>query len=333
MGQPKLLDRVREVIRLKHLSVRTEESYTFWIKDFIIYHNKRHPETMGAAEIRSYLSYLATQREVSASTQNLAFNAILFLYKHVLKHPIGALGAIERAKRPKRLPTVFSQEEVLLILRNIKGTPLLVVGILYGAGLRLMECLRLRVHDIDFDRNQIMVRSGKGEKDRATILPIAIKEALRKHLEFVRTLHQKDLDEGFGETYLPPAFLRKNPGAAKQWPWQYVFPAMERSSDPRSARIGRHHLSESKIQSSVKEALRKAGVTKRGSPHTFRHSFATHMLEYGINIRRVQELLGHKDVRTTMIYTHVASHQDLPIRSPLDFPSLGQRNNPHHIEA
>lgn len=318
MQKSKLLDQVRQVMRLKHMSIRTEDAYIYWIRQFILYHDKKHPELMGAREIRDYLSYLATEKDVTASTQNLALNAIMFLYKQVLEKEVGKLGEIEHAKRPKKLPTVFSQDEVLVILSVMDGTPQLVAGLLYGAGLRLMECLRLRVQDIDFDRGQIMVRSGKGDKDRVTILPESMREPLKKHLEWVRQLHQKDLAGGFGDAYLPPSLLRKHPRLAYEWRWQYVFPAMEHSNDPRSTRIGRHHFPEAKIQTAVKEALEEAQITKRGSPHVFRHSFATHMLEQGHSIRVVQQLLGHKDVRTTMIYTHVIQRPEAPVKSPLD---------------
>lgn len=314
----KLMDQVREVLRLKHLSIRTEEAYTYWIRQFIIFHQKRHPAQLGAKEIRQYLSFLAVERNVSASTQNLALNSILFLYNHVLKIKIGDIGEVERAKRPKRLPTVFSQEEVLLILSVLKDTPQLVIGLLYGSGMRLMECLRLRVQDVDFDRNQIFVRSGKGEKDRVTLLPQTMKKPLQEHLRWVKKLHERDLAEGFGDVYLPPAFGRKSSNAAFEWNWQYVFPAAEHSIDPRSTRIGRHHFPESKIQEALKEAMKQSGIAKHGSPHTLRHSFATHLLEQGQNIRKVQQLLGHKDVRTTMIYTHIVQRAETPIQSPLD---------------
>lgn len=274
---------------------------------------------MGAPEIRSYLSYLAREKDVSASTQNLALNAIMFLYTQVLRKEIGSLKEIEHASRPKRLPTVFSQNEVLIVLSTMKDTPQLVAGLLYGSGLRLMECLRLRIQDVDFDRDQILVRSGKGDKDRVTLLPQRLKEPLRNHIAWVKHLHTRDLEQGFGDVYIPPALERKNPKAAFEWGWQYLFPALEHSLDPRSRRIGRHHFPESKIQAAVKKAQREANVVKRGSPHTFRHSFATHMLENGYSIRLVQQLLGHSDVRTTMIYTHVVQKPELPIASPLDF--------------
>jgi len=319
MHSPKLLDRVREIMRLKHMSHRTEETYLYWIKQFILFHNKRNPEFMSALEIRAYLSYLATDRDVSASTQNLALNSIIFLYNQVLKKEIGSLKEIERAKRPKRLPTVFSQKEVLIILSVMKETPQLVAGLLYGSGLRLMECLRLRIQDIDFDRDQILVRSGKGDKDRVTLLPQRLKEPLQNHLKWVKHLHERDLDQGFGDVFIPPALERKNSKAAFEWRWQYLFPALEQSKDPRSRRIGRHHFPEGSIQNAVKQALRASSVAKRGSPHTFRHSFATHMLENGYSIRLVQQLLGHSDVRTTMIYTHIVKKPEMPVESPLDF--------------
>ena len=319
MPQPKLLDRIRETMRLKHMSIRTEEAYVYWIKQFILFHNKRNPETMGAPEIRSYLSHLAKDKDVSASTQNLALNSIMFLYTHVVKKEIGSLKEIERANRPKRLPIVFSQNEVLIILSTMKETPQLVAGLLYGSGLRLMECLRLRIQDIDFDRDQILVRSGKGDKDRVTLLPQRLKEPLRNHIAWVKHLHNRDLEQGFGDVYIPPAMERKNSKAAFEWSWQYLFPALEQSRDPRSRRIGRHHFPESKIQESVKKAQKEANIPKRGSPHTFRHSFATHMLENGYSIRLVQQLLGHSDVRTTMIYTHIVKKPEMPVESPLDF--------------
>ena len=319
MPQPKLLDRIRETMRLKHMSIRTEEAYVYWIKQFILFHNKRNPETMSAPEIRSYLSHLAKDKDVSASTQNLALNSIMFLYTQVVKKEIGSLKDIERANRPKRLPIVFSQNEVLIILSTMKETPQLVAGLLYGSGLRLMECLRLRIQDIDFDRDQILVRSGKGDKDRVTLLPQRLKEPLRNHIAWVKHLHNRDLEQGFGDVYIPPAMERKNSKAAFEWSWQYLFPALEQSRDPRSRRIGRHHFPESKIQESVKKAQKEANIPKRGSPHTFRHSFATHMLENGYSIRLVQQLLGHSDVRTTMIYTHIVKKPEMPVESPLDF--------------
>ena len=319
MPERKLMDQISEVMRLKHMSRRTEQAYSYWIKQFILFHGTRHPQSLNAEEIREYLSYLAVERDVAASTQNLALNAIMFLYNQVLKKEVGSLDEIERAKRPKRLPTVFSQQEVLAILSVMNDTPQLVAGLLYGAGLRLMECLRLRVQDLDFDRSQIFVRSGKGDKDRVTLLPQRLNEPLRTHLRWVRQIHRRDLERGFGEVQIAPALLRKNSKMGFEWGWQYVFPALEQSADPKSARLGRHHFPESKIQEAVKKALREAEVSKRGSPHTFRHSFATHMLENGYSIRLVQQLLGHSDIRTTMVYTHVAQKPEIPVESPLDF--------------
>lgn len=319
MQKPKLIDQIRDVMRVKHMSHRTEDAYIYWIMKFILFHKKRNPETMSTPEIKSFLSYLATERDVSASTQNLALNSVMFLYNQVLKKDIGSLKDIERAKRPKRLPTVFSQNEVLIILSVMKDTPQLVAGLLYGSGLRLMECLRLRVQDLDFDRNQILVRSGKGDKDRVTLLPQRLKDPLQNHLRWVKHLHERDTEQGFGDVYIPAPLERKNSKAAFEWPWQYVFPALEQSKDPRSRRIGRHHFPEGSIQEAVKQALREASIPKRGSPHTFRHSFATHMLENGYSIRLVQQLLGHSDVRTTMIYTHIVNKPEMPVESPLDF--------------
>lgn len=247
MRQLKLLDQVRETMRLKHMSLRTEETYTYWIKKFILFHNKKHPKSMNAPEIRAYLSHLAREKDVSASTQNLALNAIIFLYDHVTKKEVGSLQDIERAHRPKRLPTVFSQNEVFLVLSLMTDTPQLVAGLLYGSGLRLMECLRLRVQDVDFGRNQIYVRSGKGDKDRITILPQRLKEPLQNHLRWVKHLHDQDIALGSGDVFVPPALERKIPKAAYEWPWQYVFPGLEMSKDPRSRRIGRHHFPEGKI--------------------------------------------------------------------------------------
>ena len=314
----KLLDRVRDVIRLKHYSLRTEESYVDWIKRFIIFHSKRHPVEMGRIEIEAFLSYLAVTRNVSASTQNQAFNAILFLYRQVLDieldFPINAV----RAKRPKQLPTVLTHQEVDRVLDLIQGPNQLIANLLYGSGLRLMEGIRLRVKDLDFVQNQIIVRSGKGQKDRMTILPQRLHKPLRRHLGRVKTLHHKDLAQGYGAVYLPFALERKLPHANREWIWQYVFPGATLSKDPRSGVIRRHHRHENSVQKAVKRAAKESGINKRITCHTFRHSFATHLLEAGYDIRTVQELLGHKDVRTTMIYTHVLNKGPLAVRSPLD---------------
>jgi len=314
----KLLDQVRTVIRKKHYSIRTEEAYVAWIRSFIFFHGKRHPKDLGEKEIAQFISYLATTKKVAASTQNQALNSIVFLYKQVLKIELGDFGHMERAKRPQKLPVVMSKQEVSLILNAMSGSYRLMAKILYGCGLRLMECIRLRIKDIDFDRNQITVRSGKGQKDRVTMLPEQLKPLLKEHLERARFLHEQDLKNGVGEVYLPFALVRKYPNAAKEWGWKYVFPSSKISKDPRSGKVMRHHVNESNLQRAVKSAVRKANLSKPVSPHTFRHSFATHLLEAGYDIRTVQELLGHKDVSTTMIYTHVINKGGLGTKSPLD---------------
>jgi integron integrase len=314
----KLLDQVSTTARLKHLSIRTEKAYRQHIKRFIVFHELRHPNQLGAPEIRAYLSHLAVDLNVSASTQNVALAALLFLYRDVLKKEIEKIEDVERARLPTRLPVVFNRDEVIALMKQLSGADLLAISLMYGSGLRLMECLRLRVKDIDFSYNQLIVRSGKGEKDRVTMLPASLKEPLRQHLLTVKLIHQTDLKQGLGEVYLPYALGRKFPHAGRQWQWQYVFPSREISRDPRTGNLRRHHLSESKIQRAVKNAIRLARITKRGSCHTLRHSFATHLLEDGYDIRTVQELLGHKDVRTTMIYTHVLNRGGRGVRSPLD---------------
>ena len=314
----KLLDQMCEVLRLKHLSFRTEEAYVGWVRRFILFHDKRHPKEMGAQEIRAFLTHLAVHGKVAASTQNSALNALLFLYRHVLKQPFPDLDEFERAKRPHRLPIVFTREEVTAVLAQLSGTSRLMGSLLYGAGLRLMECVRLRVKDVDFAYHQITVRDGKGGQDRVTMLPRPLAEPLQRHLAKVKLPHEEELLEGYGEVYLPYAFDRKDPHAGKSWEWQYVFPAAKRAIDPRSGIERRHHVSETVLQKAVKEAIRRAGIQKRGSCHTLRHSFATHLLEDGYDIRTVQELLGHKDVSTTMIYTHVLQRGGKGVRSPLD---------------
>ena len=273
---------------------------------------------MGKSEVSQFLTHLAVNRKVAASTQNQALSALLFLYSHVLDQPFDWLEDVERAKKPSRLPVVFTKEEARALLRQLDGSKWLMASLLYGSGLRLMECLRLRVKDIDFGYDQIVVRDGKGQKDRVTVLPQALKAPLERHLSKVKALHEKDLKEGFGEVYLPFALEKKYSRASREWGWQYVFPAARRSKDPRSEVIRRHHLDETVLQSAVKEAIRAAGITKPGSPHSFRHSFATHLLEAGYDIRTVQELLGHKDVTTTMIYTHVMNKGGKGVKSPLD---------------
>jgi len=298
--KPKLLDRLRERIRLKHYSIRTEKAYLDWNRRFILFHNKKHPQNMGAQEVEQFLTYLAVKGRVASSTQNQALSAILFMYNEVLKIELPWLKDVTRAKRSGKIPLVFSKNEIQKLLAKLDGTNWIMAQLLYGAGLRLMECLRLRVKDIDFDLNQITVRDGKGKKDRVTMLPEIVKLHLQQHSEKVKIIHQQDLSEGYGEVYLPFALERKYPRANKEWGWQYVFPSRKRSLDPRSNKIRRHHINEQSLQRTVKRAIRATKLVKPGSCHTLRHSFATHLLEAGYDIRTVQELLGHKDVRTTM---------------------------------
>jgi integron integrase len=317
----KLLDRVRAALRTRHYSLRTEEAYVGWIRRFVVFHGKRHPGEMGEAEINVFVSHLATRGRVAASTQTQALSALLFLYREVLERPVESLGDVVRAKRPERLPVVLTRDEVKAVLARLDGTPLLVATLLYGTGLRLLECLRLRVKDVDFARNQILVRDGKGMKDRLTMLPVAFKEPLRRHLAAVKALHAADLAEGFGSVYLPDALARKYPAAASWWGWQWVFPASSRSADPRAGPGSprrRHHVGETLVQRAVQRAVREARLGKPASCHTLRHSFATHLLESGSDIRTIQELLGHRDVATTMIYTHVLNRGGLGVTSPLD---------------
>ena len=318
MVKPKILDQVRDAIRVKHYSMRTEEAYVYWVKRFILFHEKRHPLQMGEPEVSKFLSHLAVEGKVSASTQNQALSALLFLYQEVLKQEIGWINNVKRAKKPSHLPVVLTKKEAKEVLLRLEGTKWLMASILYGAGLRLMECLGLRVKDIDFSYNQIIVRDGKGGKDRLTILPESLKEPLKKQLEKVRILHEQDLKEGFGKVYLPFALAKKYPNAEREFAWQYVFPASNRSIDPRSGLERRHHIYETVLQKAVKASVRAAGINKPASCHTFRHSFATHLLEDGYDIRTVQELLGHKDVSTTMIYTHVLHKGGKGVKSPLD---------------
>jgi integron integrase len=316
--KPKLLDQVREAIRMRHYSYMTEKAYVHWIKRFIFFHNKRHPAELGEQEIGQFLSSLATDSHVSASTQNQALNALLFLYREILKKDIGYVNGVVRAKRPHRLPVVLTRQEVRSIVGCLEGSDWIMAMLLYGAGLRLMECLRLRVKDIDLNSNQIVVRAGKGDKDRHTMLPAAVKEPLAKHLEGITRLHQRDLERGLGRVALPNALEHKYPNAGKEWGWQWVFPATSHFTDKVTGEKRRHHLHESVLQKAVKEAVQKSSVTKPASPHTFRHSFATHLLEDGYDIRTVQELLGHRDVSTTMIYTHVLNRGGKGVFSPAD---------------
>ena len=315
---PKLLEQVRTVIRTRHYSLSTEQTYIHWIKQYIIFNSKRHPADMGAAEVSAFLSYLAVSRQVAASTQNQALAAVLFLYRHVLKQELPWLEDVERAKRPTRVPLVFTREEVIAVLSHLDHTSWLMASLLYGSGLRLKECLTLRVKDLDFQYRQIVVREAKGAKDRQTMLPLSLIEPLKQQLVRVKALHKRDLRDGFGEVYLPYALARKFPHASRDWVWQYVFPSGKLSKDPRSDQLRRHHVSESVLQRAVKDAVRATGINKPGTCHTFRHSFATHLLEDGYDIRTVQELLGHKDLNTTMIYTHVLNRGGKGVKSPLD---------------
>ncbi len=317
----KLLDRVRAAARTRHLSIRTEEAYTQWVRRYVIFNGKRHPEEMGAAEIRAFLSHLATDQNVSASTQNQAMSALIFLYRTVLDIELGPLGEIVQARRPRRLPVVLTREEVARVLAELSGVHLLVAGILYGAGLRLLEALRLRVKDVDFERTEMVIREPKGGRDRVAVLPQKLVAPLRTHLQEVSRTHQRDLRDGFGDVLLPGALARKYPQAGRFWGWQYVFPSRKRSVDPRWGVVRRHHLNPSSVQKAVARAVRTAEIQKPASCHTLRHSFATHLLEASYDIRTVQELLGHRDVRTTMIYTHVLNRGGRAVRSPLD--SLG----------
>jgi len=316
--EPKLLDQVRGKIRLKHYSIRTEQAYTDWIKRFILHFGKKHPRDMGAAEVEQFLTHLAVNGRVSASTQNQAKCALLFLYKEVLAVELPWLDNVEQAKTPKRLPVVLNRDEIQAILSRLTGTQWLIVSLFYGTGMRIMECLRLRVQDVDLKRRELLIRDGKGFKDRVTMLPMTLGAPLQAHLIKVRELHENDLAQGYGTVYMPYALERKYPNAAKAWIWQYVFPAAKLSTDPRSGTVRRHHVQEQAIQRAVKQAVRDADLTKAATPHTFRHSFATHLLEGGYDIRTVQELLGHADVSTTMIYTHVLNKGGKGVLSPLD---------------
>ena len=315
---PRLLDQVRELIRIRHYSIRTEQAYLQWIRRYILFHGKRHPRDMGADELTMFLSDLALKRNVSASTQNQALNAILFLYRDVLKISLPWLNDVQRAKKPQRLPVVLTRREVASLLARLEGTSWLMAALTYGSGLRLLECLRLRVKDVDFHYKQILVRDAKGQKDRVTVLPHNLIDPLRDHLAKVRELHERDTREGFGEVYLPFALAEKYPSAPREWGWQYIFPSKRRSLDPRTGIARRHHVPEDALQRAVKIAVRSAGISKPASVHTLRHSFATHLLEAGYDIRTVQELLGHSDVKTTMIYTHVLNRGGRGVVSPID---------------
>jgi integron integrase len=312
------LDTVRAAIRLRHYSYRTEKAYVDWIRRFVIYHGRRHPRAMGGEEVRDFLSHLANDRQVSPSTQAQALAALLFLYKRVMNVDLPWIDNVVRAHRPKRLPTVLTREEARHVIAQMSGTHRLIAGLLYGSGLRLLEALQLRVKDVDLYHRRIVVRNGKGMKDRVTILPASTGEELQSHLKNVRLLHEHAIQHGFGGVALPHALARKYPRAHLQWGWQYVFPAARPSTDPRTGALRRHHVHEESVQRQVRAAARAACIDKPVSPHTFRHSFATHLLETGYDIRTVQELLGHKDVSTTQLYTHVMAPGSNPVRSPLD---------------
>ena len=316
-GFRELLDRVRRAIRDRHLSHRTEEAYVGWIRRFVEFHGRRHPATMGEIEVRRFLSHLAVQARVSASTQNQALCAVLFLYRAVLLRKVGWIDGVVRAKRSKRVPVVLSREEVERLLGHLEDTKKIMAALLYGAGLRLLECVRLRVKDIDFDRKQIIVRAGKGRKDRLTMLPESVVDALRAHLATTRGVFDRDLKNGVRVT-LPPALERKYPNAGREWAWQFVFPASKPFVDRETGESRRHHIHESVLQRAVKEAVRRSGIAKPATCHTLRHSFATHLLESGYDVRTVQELLGHRDLNTTMIYTHVLNRGHLGVLSPAD---------------
>ena len=316
--EKKLLEQVGDAIRAKHYSLRTEKTYIDWIRRYIIFHKKRHPREMGAPEVQEFIIHLATEGSVSASTQNQALSAITFLYRHVLNLELQFPADTIRPEKSKHLPVVLTAQEARAVINNMNGLPQLMTKLLYGSGLRIMECLRLRVKDIDFGNHQIVVREGKGEKDRFTLLPDSVVNDLQAHLLIVKAIHEKDLREGFGEASLPYALERKYKSASKEWLWQYVFPASARSVDPASKREKRHHLDPSVLQKAIRKAAQLAKIDKPVSPHTFRHSFATHLLQNGYDIRTVQELLGHNDVKTTMIYTHVLQRGGLAVKSPLD---------------
>ncbi|WP_334107457.1 integron integrase [Methylobacillus sp.] len=315
---PRLLDRVRAAIRVRHYSIRTEDAYVDWVRRYILFHGKRHPADMGADEVAAFLSDLAVNRQVSASTQNQAKAALLFLYKQVLQQDLPWLSEVVAAKQSRRLPVVLTQREVRELLLYMDGTMWLAASLLYGTGMRLLECLRLRVKDVEFERREIIVRKGKGNKDRVTVLPENLIEPLKAQIAKAQALHQKDLDAGLGEVYLPDALTVKYPGAARAWGWQYVFPSPVLSIDPRSNKQRRHHIYEQSVQKAVGLAARRAQITKPCTPHVLRHSFATHLLQAGYDIRTVQELLGHTDIKTTMIYTHVLNKGGRGVLSPLD---------------
>lgn len=318
LKKPKILDQVRTVLRVKHYSYRTEQNYIHWIKRYIYFHNKTHPKDLNGKDISRFISHLALKDKVAASTQNQALCALVFLYKQVFGLDMGEFPEIHWAKRPKKIPVVFTKTEVHKVLANLSGVHWLMGMLLYGSGLRLNECLHLRIKDVDFDYKQITVRSGKGNKDRITMLPEKIEKKLIDHIKKVKKLHEKDLKNGYGSVFLPDAIEKKYPNAAKEFKWQYVFPSRNISKDPRSEEYRRHHMYDSVLQKALKVASKKAGILKQTGCHTFRHSFATHLLESGYDIRTVQELLGHTNVQTTMIYTHVLNKGGRGVKSPAD---------------
>lgn len=314
----KLLDQVRAELRVRHYSIRTEQAYVMWARKFILFHGKRHPLEMGKAEVSAFLTYLAVDKHVSASTQNQALSALLFLYKRVLQKELPWLDEVVRAKKPEHLPVVLTRGEVRQLFDNMRGVNRLIAELVYGTGMRRAECLALRVQDVDFDYREILVRGGKGGKDRRTMLPERLLTPLQAQLKNARRLHERDVAEGFGGVYMPFALAKKYPNAAREWKWQYVFPASKLSTDPRSGVMRRHHWYPKNVQRALSQSARDVGLTKRVGMHVLRHSFATHLLEDGYDIRTVQELLGHADVKTTMIYTHVLNRGGRAVRSPLD---------------
>ena len=318
MNNFELIKRVRQAIRLRNYSYRTEQSYVYWIQKYFQFYHPRPAKDLGSKEVSQFFNYLAVKQNLAASSQNQALSAILFLYKNVLRIDLSWMQNLVWAKKPKRIPTVLTRQEVQRVLSNLNGLHWLMTSLLYGSGLRLMECLRLRVKDVDFGYNQILVRDGKGHRDRVTLLPTRLIEPLKKQLVEVKKLHLSDLKEGYGRVFLPDALARKYPNANRDFIWQFVFPSINRAPHPRTGEIFRHHIHPSTVQEAVKAAVRKAGIMKHASPHTLRHSFATHLLENGYDIRTVQELLGHKNVQTTMIYTHVLKKGGFGVKSPLD---------------
>lgn len=314
----KLLDQLRDKLRLKHYSIRTEVQYVQWVRRFILFHGKRHPRDMGAGEVEAFLTHLAVEGRVAAATQNQALSALLYLYREVLEIELPWLDSLVRAKRPARLPVVLTRQEVNAVLGRMEGTHGLMARLLYGTGMRLMECVRLRVKDVDFERAEIVVRDGKGAKDRITMLPQSLLPSLQEHLAHRRRLYEDDLAKGMASVYLPDALDRKYPNAAVDWGWQYIFVAGSYSVDPRGGGERRHHMDEKLLQRAMKRAVQAVGLAKPATPHTLRHSFATHLLQAGYDIRTVQELLGHADVATTMIYTHVLNKGGRGVVSPLD---------------